>query len=297
MIGIFLCILFTFGIFQYIQYRKSDTYLLKKKGYSKEEIILFQEKLKKTDMVVKEPYNKNISYLMKQKYFIENNLKAYLLYLEENPTKKANEVVSIINTGTNKEVYEDIKKADLSKKELVLVNKFYYLEESYPSEEALITIPSKYAYAGVQIQKDVYPYYKKMWEKAKEDGIILIASAGYRSYARQKRTYNYYSDSKGDAYADEMIAHPGFSENQTGLAITLRAKGTTSSDFASSDAYQWLLKHAADYGFILRYPKGKENITQFPFEPCHFRYVGTEVSKKMQKEKITFEEYYAYYVR
>lgn len=295
--GIFLCILFSFCLFQYIEYRKSDIYLLKKKGYSKEEITLFQKRLKKIDIVVKEQYDKNILSFIKEKYFIENNLKEYLRYKRENPTKKLKDIVSIINTGAHKEIYEDIKKADLSKKELILVNKFYYLEEQYPSVEMLVTIPSKYAYAGVQIQKDVLPYFKKMWDKAKEDGITLIASAGYRSYARQKRTYNYYSDLKGDSYADEMIAHPGFSENQTGLAITLRAKGTASHDFDSSDAYQWLLKYAADYGFILRYPKGKENITLFPFEPCHYRYVGVDAAKKIKKENITFEEYYAYYVK
>ncbi len=294
---ILLCTILTICLYKFIQYRKSDNYKLKQKGYTEEEIILFEKKLTNKDIILTQKYNKNISKFINQKYFIEKNLKEYLKYLEEDPTKKTKEIITIINTGIHKETYENIKKADISKKEQILVNKYYYLEENFPNEEELITVASKYAYANIKIRKEIYSHYQKMWESAKEDGITLIITSGYRSYEKQKKAYNSYSDTRGESYADKVAAHPGFSETQTGLAINLTAKGTTKADFANSDAYKWLQENAADYGFILRYPKEKENITLFKFEPCHYRYVGKKIAKQIKKENITFEEYYAYYLK
>ena len=296
-IAILLCLVATVSLLKYMEYRKSDIYKLKQKGYTEEERKLIKEKLTKTDIILKEKYNKNISSIIKQKYFIEENLKKYIEYIKENPTITTKEAVTIINTNLDKEIYEDITKADTSKNEQILVNKYYYLEENFPNEEDLVTISSKYAYANIKIKKEVYPYYKEMWEKAKEDGITLIATSGYRSYEKQKKVYSYYSDTRGESYAEKVAAQPGFSETQTGLTINLTAKNTTKKDFASSDAYKWLQKNAAEYGFILRYPKEKENITLFSFEPCHYRYVGKKVAKKITKENITLEEYYAYYIK
>ena len=100
----------------------------------------------------------------------------------------------------------------------------------------------------------------------------------------------------GSEYADEIAARPGHSEHQTGLALDIFC--TTNSNtktFKDSEAYQWLLNNAYKYGFILRYPEGKENITGFTFESWHYRYVGTEIATYIYENDITFDEYYAYF--
>lgn len=281
---------------QWTKYRKSDTYRYKQKGYSEEEIQILKANIKNTEKIWEEKYNENIPKFSKQKYFIEKNLKQYISYSKENPTAKIKEIITIVNTQTYKIPYEEVSKADTTKEELILVNKYYYLEENFPGEEQLITISPKYAYANIKIRKEIYEEYKNMWEGAKEEGITLIASAGYRSYEKQKKAYDFYSDTKGENYAEKMVAKPGFSETQTGLAINLTARGTTKADFANSEAYKWLQENAAEYGFILRYPKEKEDITLFPFDPCHWRYVGKKAAKIIQKENISLEEYYTYYL-
>ena len=93
--------------------------------------------------------------------------------------------------------------------------------------------------------------------------------------------------------ADRYSARPGYSEHQTGLAVDIN---TTSTSFEHSRQFKWLQKHAHEYGFILRYPKGKEWITGYAYEPWHYRYVGEDVAKIIYKEGITYEQYHAKYI-
>ena len=97
--------------------------------------------------------------------------------------------------------------------------------------------------------------------------------------------------------ADTYSARPGHSEHQTGLAIDLAAFNSNLNNFEETKEYEWVKDNAHLYGFILRYPKGKEHITGYMFEPWHYRYVGTKVAKEIYEMDITFDEYYELFLK
>ena len=137
-----------------------------------------------------------------------------------------------------------------------------------------------------------YEKYVEMWDAAKKEGLSMMVVSAYRTEDYQRNLYNNNVRTSGKVYADNYSARAGHSEHQTGLAIDL---GSTYTSFEYSAEFRWLQNHAHEYGFILRYPKGKEWITGYAYEPWHYRYVGTDVAKIIYEEGITFEEYYVKY--
>ena len=109
--------------------------------------------------------------------------------------------------------------------------------------------------------------------------------------------YNDYVNRNGIEWADKWSAKPGFSEHQTGLALDITTSSATFDNFEDTEAYDWLVNNSYKYGFILRYPSDDYYLTGYNFESWHFRYVGVDVATKIYNEKITFEEYYEYYVK
>lgn len=278
-----------------MEYKKSDTYKLLSMGYKEKEVEVIEKKIKKVDTILSMKYTPKLTTYLEEKYFIEENLKEYLSYSSKNIKADSKEVIAIVNVGMNEEIYEKTSKTKTKEKEKMLVNKHNDLGEYIP--EDIVPISSKYAYAGNEISNEIYDFYKEMCDAAKEDGITLVATLGYRSYESQKKTYDNYAKKNGDREADEDVIRPGFSEHQTGLALDILALGVSKDNFASSKASAWLIENAYKYGFILRYPEDKEKITGYEYEPWHYRYVGNEIATKIQKEKITFDEYYAYYIQ
>ena len=124
---------------------------------------------------------------------------------------------------------------------------------------------------------------------AKKEGIILFGNSGYRSYDSQKNVYNNRVRSQGKALADAYVAKPGFSEHQTGLCIDITNKDKYFVEGTKEAA--WLGQNCYKFGFIIRYPKQKKNITNIEYEPWHIRYVGKEAAKYIYNNKITLEEY------
>ncbi|MFT4148400.1 MAG: M15 family metallopeptidase [Micrococcaceae bacterium] len=137
---------------------------------------------------------------------------------------------------------------------------------------------------------------EKMAAASAAAGITLKVVSGYRSYQTQIDVYNQWVASYGQEDADNRSARPGFSEHQTGLAVDVgQADGTDdlNQDFSTTPAGQWLASHCNDYGFIIRFPAGKEAITGYMYEPWHLRYLGVEISKDMKAKGIqTLEEYF-----
>lgn len=136
---------------------------------------------------------------------------------------------------------------------------------------------------------------EELFDGAAEDGITLYATSGYRSYSTQKAIFERKLDSMDEKTANASVAKPGYSEHQTGLAMdvegeTTKGTGLTAA-FGESPEGIWLAENCWDYGFIIRYPKGKTNITGYIYEPWHIRYVGVEASKEIQEMDVTFEEY------
>jgi len=292
-------ILITFASLQIvntINYHKTYEYKLLKVGYSKEEIVEI-EKLKDTtkDYLLTIEYNKNISYLTKEKYFMEKNLKAYLNYLKEND-KSLTDVVAIVNVGANNDWYTNTKKSDISKNELMLTNKFYSLDNTYNSEN-MVTVSKQYSYGEKQmVTSATFDAFLSMFNDAKKEDLTLIINSSFRSYEDQEQIYKFYKDTRGESQANKIAAKAGFSEHQTGMAIDIQTYGSTASTFEEFDEFKWLQENAHKYGFILRYPKDKEYLTGYEYESWHYRYVGIEAATYIYENNITFDEYYAYFV-
>lgn len=252
-------------------------------------------------------YNQNLEYtdkvvsLMKQEYFIYGNLDRYLNYNGTNTIEFSNidyeseYIIKMVNSKRDYEYYTHVENTDLSKGYLMLVNKYNKLDSSYIPEN-MVTIDSKYGIQA-QLEKTVYEAYLKMWEDASKEGLYLYIRSPYRSYTTQNNLYERYAAQDGYQEADTYSARPGYSEHQTGLAFDVTTKSTTLGTFETTKEFRWLKENAYKYGFILRYPKGKENITGYVYESWHYRYVGTEAAKVIYEKDLTFEEYYEYYVK
>lgn len=283
----------TLGIL-FFKKTNSLAYQLKKVGYSEEEVKILIDKNIAIDTAKKE-YHESLTKFITSKYFMLNRLNRYLEYYKNNKDKEISRIVSIVNANMDKEMYSDIKEV-YQKDNLVIVNRFYKLESSAVPDD-LEDISVQYAYDGHQLKNEANTAYIKMARSAKENNISLIANVSYRSYEEQEKTYNSYKSRYGELKADEIAARPSHSEHQTGLAINISTRLKEGEEkFEDTDAYKWLIENAYKYGFILRYPEGKEDITGFSFEPGHYRYVGVEVAKKIKEEDITFDEYYAFYL-
>lgn len=179
---------------------------------------------------------------------------------------------------------------------LTLVSIKYRLPENYDPE---ITYPVK----GIDRPLDarVTPHYVEMYNAAKEAGCTLTPYSGWRSISRQKSNYenkvsSYMKEgnsrSKAEQLAAEWILPPGASEHNMGLAMDIV---NTRESFENTKEFKWLQEHAADYGFILRYPKDKVSITKVAYEPWHWRYVGVEDAKKIKASGKCLEEYLGLY--
>lgn len=176
--------------------------------------------------------------------------------------------------------------------ELTLVNLQYRLPEAYkPALKAAVEG------SAVQLDERIAPYYAEMYAAAKADGCTLTPYSGYRTYARQQENFDrkvaYYvsqglSETEATAKTQTRILPAGASEHNMGLAMDIVS---ASADFVSTKEFSWLLEHAHEYGFILRYPENKTDITGVMYEPWHWRYVGKEAAIAMQKSGKCLEEY------
>ena len=296
---VFVVALITFGIIytvKTINYHKTYEYKLLQVGYSKEEIVELEKlKDKNIDYLLSIEYNKNIVPLIKEKYFMEENLKKYIEYSKESD-KTLTDVVAVVNVGANNDWYTNTKKSDITKNELMLTNKFYSLDNTYNSDN-MVKVSKQYSYGDNQmVTQETFDAFLNMFNDAKKEDLTLIINSSYRSYEDQEEIYKFYKDTRGEKEANKIAAKAGFSEHQTGMAIDIQTYGSTASTFEEFDEFKWLQNNAHKYGFILRYPKGKEYLTGYEYESWHYRYVGIEVATYIYENNITFDEYYAYFV-
>lgn len=184
---------------------------------------------------------------------------------------------------------------DKSDWKLLLVNKQHTIPQDY--EFTLGTIKG-----SMRCDERIIEPLTQMFTEAKEDGVNLVVCSPYRDMARQeylfeRKVKNYQSQGMSymDAYkkAAVTVTLPGASEHQIGLAIDIVSDTYSSLEvgFAETEAGKWLAEHSWEYGFILRYPLGKEEITGIQFEPWHFRYVGRDAAEVIMKQNITLEEF------
>ena len=205
------------------------------------------------------------------------------------------EIVQTVNVEMNIDWLDNQKETDISKKELMIVNRIYGLSEDYVPED-LVDVPVKYAYAGKKLSNSVLQEVIKLIEEGKTNNYNFVVSDGYRSYEDQKKMYDSYADSIGISETDEFVARPGHSEHQSGLLLELKPYNKIISDVSTNEEYLWLRENAHKFGFIFRYNKEHEDLTGFSSFTWKIRYVGVEAATKIYNEGICFEEYYAYYV-
>ena len=225
-----------------------------------------------------------------EKYYIENRLPRYLQYHDTHPTFKVSIVVRHVNANADYEYYTNTTPSNPNDQLLILANKYTYLDANYKPDD-LVTVEGDFI-----VRKEVKDAYQKMSQQASQEGLSFHMNSAYRSYQSQQQVYREYQQKFGQAYADKYASRPGYSEHQTGLAIDITTRRVRFNSFDETEEYQWLQNHAHEYGFILRFPKGLEQITGYNYEPWHYRYVGVEAATKIKQENITLEEYYAYYV-
>lgn len=180
---------------------------------------------------------------------------------------------------------------------LVLVNKHFKLPENYVPKD-LVDLDVPFIFAGKSEKKKMRAVAAKpleeMFAAAAKDGIQLAGVSAYRSHTAQVALFNYYVQRDGEKKALDYSARPGTSEHETGLAIDvsgISGKYAATQAFGGTPEAAWLNKHAQDYGFIVRYPEGKESITGYEYEAWHLRYVGLPASKKIVASGQTLEEY------
>lgn len=180
---------------------------------------------------------------------------------------------------------------------LILVNSTNALPDGFDVELATVS-------DGYRVDARIADNLSRMFLQAKEDGINLIICSAYRTPEKQQENFNnqvqQYLDQgdtaeEADAKTVAYIARPGFSEHHTGLAVDIVTPEyqTLNEGFANTPAFRWLDEHAHKYGFILRYPKSKEGITQISYEPWHYRYVGEEHAAAIKQSGDCLEEYLA----
>jgi len=181
----------------------------------------------------------------------------------------------------------------------VLVNKKYALPRDYVPDDLVepdVPFIFEEKLEKRKLRKEAAEALEALFAAAKEDGILLAGVSGYRSYATQKSLYNWYVKRDGQEAADRYSARPGHSEHSTGLAIDVSGidgKCAATDCFADTPEAKWLAENVYDYGFIIRYPEGKEHITGYKYEPWHLRYVGVETAREIRDLGVTLEEYVA----
>lgn len=296
---IILIIILTIFFINIYNYYNSPEYKLGKVGYSDKEIkVLLKMDKSYVNYAIKNKYEDDFIPLIKEKYFLWKNYKKYINYINKaykNKTVDYEKVVSLVNVGSINKAYTHTKKADMSKGYAILVNKYTFLPSKYAPND-IVAMSNWYAYPGNSIRKEVYSAFKEMSAAAKESKITLVVNSSYRDYATQKKIYDDYEDSKGIEYADKYAARPDFSEHQTGLSLDIFTLDSNMNTFENTDAFKWLNANSYKYGFILRYPKDKTDITGYSYEAWHYRYVGKDLAKKVYSSGLTYDEYYAYYL-
>lgn len=279
-----------------IEYQKQKDIIknintLLKKGYKVSEISLIlsrgdneavsafakRDKVAYLDEFFSIPYSKLENY---DRYLAYQNLE----------NEDVETTVLLVNMGFDKEDYVDpmvISTFD----EQVLVNKHRQLSEDY-TPTSLVDVPSEMTKTTdtVKVEKSVLQAFEKMANAALQDNVYLLIGSGYRTYQEQQEIVDTYLKAYGQNYVDRYLPRLGFSEHQTGMSIDVASK--VSNVFVESKEYEWMMDNAYLYGFILRYPKSKEEITGYKCEAWHYRYVGEKIAKYMKKHNMTYDEYY-----
>ncbi len=230
-------------------------------------------------------------------YYHDDNEMRYILFKLCHRELSWEDVITQVEIGLDDEFYFKVKPISTPNLLTVLVNKFRQLPRDYiPGDLEMIT--PKYNQSTLILRRPARIQFEEMCQAAEKEGIRLRAISTFRSYLYQNQVYykNWLDEvpiEKYRAERDRVSARAGHSEHQTGLAVDINDLEET---FADTLEGRWLAEYAYQYGYVLRYPKGKEAITGYAYEPWHFRYIGIELAEQLYQSGLTYDEYYVRYL-
>lgn len=218
-----------------------------------------------------------------------NNYSRYLSFQKKEDINFS-DVVTKVNIGLDNEFYSNLNNITNPQDNLVLVNKYNKLSDDYIPDD-IVELSGT-----IKISQRAKESIVSMVSAATEAGHYVCYYSGYRSFETQEKLYDRYVARDGAKEADLYSARPGHSEHQTGLAIDLCTTGRVTIKDGTA-LFEWIEENAHNYGFIIRYPKGKTDITGYQFEPWHLRFIGIEHATKVNNLKITYDEYYDLFIK
>ncbi len=242
--------------------------------------------------VLNHPHIENLLTWLANENFIIDNYDRYIEHLKQNPDTQIDTLIEQVNTYRDYPYYSMILETNTEFNELMLVNKYYALDASYVPKNLVTIAP----YGEVRLEKMAAEAFIKLCADAENEGFIIRGISGYRSYQTQENLYKRYLQNDPQWLVDTYSARPGHSEHQTGLAIDVSDGNLSILQFESTSSFTWMTTNAHLYGFILRYQKGKQEITGYKYEPWHYRYVGIEVATFLYETRMTYDEYFAVYI-
>lgn len=231
-------------------------------------------------------------------YYNDRSEQRYIRYKHANPELSWQDIITRVEIGLDHPYYTQVKPIQCPEHITVLVNKYRMLPGDYVPGD-LEMIQPEYNDSTLLLRHEARIAFERMCEAAKQEGIILKAVSTFRSFLYQKQVYyrnmtNEMSLPEYQAVRDRVSARAGHSEHQTGLAVDINDLEQT---FADTPEGEWLAGTSFAYGFILRYPEGKEEITGYDYEPWHFRYLGLELSERVHLTGLTYDEFYIRYLK
>lgn len=307
-------------LFSYVNYEKQNPYLkldevisaideyqtvvlpnLKSKGYESQEVeaLFYQFGLSDLKSLMDTTLNPDQAFeLMAASSFDSSCFAIYDEVLSQDENYSVTYALQYAKyPNVKSKFYQDIVETPNTNSLLVLVNQNYRLDEFYaPTDFVPVEVPvTPYSQVNTNyLRRDAADATELLFSKAQEAGYELTLRTGYISYSVQKNLYNQDVYEMGLEYADKFNSRPGHSEHQTGLAIDITTPSINnelSLEFADTEEGKWVLAHAHEYGFIIRYPENRESEVGYFYEPYHLRYVGVEVATEIFENNWTLEDY------
>ena len=206
----------------------------------------------------------------------------------QQPAETAVEETAEVEISEQQKKETDLPDIDIDSWEYVLVNAEHSIGEYAPELGE---------FEGQKLDQRILEPMQSFVAGARAEGLSVFLSSGYRGYEEQQYLFNRKVEQYGEEQAATIVSRPGTSEHQTGLAcdITDEYYELKDESLENTALYQWMSRHCQEYGFIVRYPKDKEEITGIIYEPWHFRYVGVEAATYMVEHNLCLEEFVALY--
>lgn len=258
-------------------------------GYDIKDIETISTKISNVDVkkyLLTEKYEDITKFIASPYYKVEKTSR-YQKYYDKHKEYDTDNVVIYVEIGLDIEFYTEMDEITNYDEVDALVNKYHKLPSNYEAKD-LVTLSKTYSSRGHKIKKTASEPLMKMIDAARVDGLNLLVISGYRTESTQRGLFNNSVKRHGMDHALIYSAKPGYSEHQLGLAVDLNS---TEESFDQTKEYKWLKANSYKYGFIERYPKGKEFITGYGYEPWHYRYLGVDLATKVYTENVTYEEY------